>query len=90
MVNMEIVLEKELELERQGFRRTRRWIGDASRVADPKWYQTKINKVLEIRGNLEETSPVVESKPRQETLRSTLTRFLNLPPTRHQPAKSKA
>ena len=90
MVNMEIVLEKELELERQGFRRTRRWIGDASQVADPKWYQTKINKVLEIRGNLEETSPLAESKPRQETLRSTLTRFLNLPYTRHQPAKSRA
>ena len=90
MVNMEIVLEKELELERQGFRRTRRWIGDASRVADSKWYQTKVSQVHEIRANPEETSPIVESKPHQETLRSTLTQFLNQLYTRRQPAKSEA
>jgi hypothetical protein len=34
MINMYNVLEKELELESQGIRRTRRWIGDDSRVID--------------------------------------------------------
>lgn len=39
IINLYNGLEKELDLERKGVRRTRRWIGDDSRVTDDGWYQ---------------------------------------------------
>lgn len=39
MINMNLNIEKELELEHQGFRRTRRFIGDGSQATDARWYQ---------------------------------------------------
>lgn len=90
IVNLELVLEKELELERQGFRRTRRWIGDASRDTDPRWYQTKVNQVSKSRHSIGLTNQVVENKSSQGSLRLSLTRFLSLPNYRRQPAKNEA
>jgi hypothetical protein len=90
IVNLNIVLEKELELERQGMRRTRRWIGDASQVTDARWYQTKLSRFSGIKHNLEEVSRVAETKPRREAPSSILNRLFNLPSTSRQPAGSES
>lgn len=90
MVNLEMSVRRELELEPQGFRRTRRWIGDAKEVSDPKWYQAKVSQISETMQSLNETNWAAETKPRIEPIRSTLNRFLNLPFSRRQPARSKA
>jgi hypothetical protein len=47
MTNTILILEKELELEHQGMRRTRRYIGDAPQVSDPRWYQRQVTPVSE-------------------------------------------
>ncbi|MCU0485258.1 MAG: hypothetical protein MUC85_04020 [Anaerolineales bacterium] len=39
MINLNVVLEHELELERLGFSRTSRWIGNRNRAADESWYR---------------------------------------------------
>ena len=39
MINMNIVLDKELGLENLGFSRTSRWIGNRNRAADDGWYR---------------------------------------------------
>jgi len=88
IVNLNNVVEKELELERQGFRRTRRWIGDASQVTDAKWYQAKVSKVSGATHNLDEVSQVAEIKPRRKVNSSFLARLSNLFSTR-QPISSK-
>ena len=69
IANLNISVERELELERHGFRRTRRWIGDASQVSDPKWYQASARKVAENGRNSAKVSRVLESRPRREARR---------------------
>jgi hypothetical protein len=88
IVNMILVLEKELELERQGLRRTRRWIGDVSQVTDARWYQGEVSRVSETKPYLGEVGRVAETKPRREAPRSILARLLHLPRTRRQPARN--
>ena len=85
MVNMIIVLEKELEMERQGLRRTRRYIGDASQVADPRWYQRDINRAAESKLNLGEVRQVEDSEPCREPFRSRLARLFHLPRLYREP-----
>ena len=87
IINLNMVIEKELEMERQGNRRTRRWIGDASQVADSRWYQARVNRVSKDTYNLGEIGKVEEIKPHQDPRPSIITRLLNLPYTRRQPAK---
>lgn len=87
IVNLEMSLRREIELEPQGFRRTRRWIGDADGVADPNWYQAKTSKIAETRRTLEDNHQVAET---ELPIRSALNRFFNLSFTRRQPARSKA
>jgi hypothetical protein len=86
IVNLTIVLEKELELERQGLPRTRRWIGDVSRVADSRWYQAKTTQVSGTGHSLEEVSRMKVAQPERESHSSILTRLLNLRSARRQPA----
>lgn len=88
MVNLNIVLEKELELERQGFRRTRRWIGDASSNTNPNWYEAKASRVPTTRHNVDQIIQLADTKPHREANRSILARIFNLPYTNQQPAKS--
>jgi len=90
IVNLEMNLRKELELESRGYRRTRRWIGDAEGISDPNWYQAKVSRIPGNGSSLGESSRMVESKPRLEPIRSALIRFFSLPITRRQPARSKA
>ena len=85
-VNMILVLEKELELERQGFRRTRRWIGDASQVADARWYRGETSQVSKTNHHLGKVSSVAETKSRRKAQRSVLARLLHLPRTGRQTA----
>jgi hypothetical protein len=88
IVNLNIVIEKELELERQGYRRTRRWLGDAGRDADSGWYQAKVSQVSEAGHDQNERSRVVETKPTLESHRSILNRFSLPQYNRRRPAKS--
>ena len=83
IINMNILMEKELELERQGtLRRTRRWIGDASQVTDDRWYRRKVKRIPQNRSDLDEISRAAESKPRRKARHP-------LPPrARRQPACS--
>jgi hypothetical protein len=90
IVNLEMNLRKELELESQGYRRTRRWIGDAEGITDPNWYQAKASRISANGTFPGESSRVVEPKPRMEPIRSAVIRFFSLPMTRRQPARSKA
>jgi len=78
-VNMIIGLEKELELERQGQPRTRRWIGDNRRVVDERWYRSQTVRTPEIGQEPCEGSQVVETGSRRETYRSALARLLRRP-----------
>jgi hypothetical protein len=85
-VNMILTLEKELELERKGLRRTRRWIGDACQVTDARWYQGELGPVSKTNHFLGKVSPAGETKSRREPRRSILARLWPLPRTRRQPA----
>jgi hypothetical protein len=86
IVNLNLILEKELELERQGLRRTRRWIGDACQVTDARWYQGEVGPISATNHYLSEVGRVAGTKPRGEARRSILARLLDSPRTRRQPA----
>jgi len=89
IINLNNVVEKELELERQGFRRTRRWIGDASQVGDEKLYQTKLNQVAIYKDKLNKIKSGAEVTPSRQARTSFLERISNLFSTPRQPASSK-
>jgi len=86
MVNLINIVEKELELERQGHRRTNHWIGAASRVTDARWFQRVIHQISaeQYQG---EVSRVSVSTP-CEAQKSTLEQPQRVTRTRHQPACS--
>ena len=84
--NMILTLEKELELERNGLRRTRRWIGDASQVTDERWYRGTARQLSVTGGGPGEVSRTVETNPCPEARRSILARLFTLRPGRTQPA----
>ena len=85
MINMYTVLEKELELESQGIRRTRRWIGDDSRVIDGGWYQGKQSLISEHTLDLGEVNRASKFLPGLKTNRSMMGRLLYLLRNRRQP-----
>ena len=85
-VNMIVTLEKELELERQGLRRTRRWIGDASPVTDERWYRGRAGQAAMTGNGLGEVSRAADANPCPDERRSILARLLDLRPNRPQPA----
>ena len=89
IINLNNVLEKELDLESQGFRRTRRWIGDASQVGDEKLYQTNLNQVAIYKDKLNKIKNASEIAPSQQTRSSFLGRLSNLYNTPHQTVSSK-
>ena len=47
MINLNNHVERELFLEKKGFRRTRRWIGDHPQAEENGWYQSKLSAVSE-------------------------------------------
>ena len=90
IVNLNNNIEKELELERQGMRRTRRWIGDANQAADARWYQARAYRISSSKRNLDEVSRVAKKQPHREAQGSILDRLSGLMNTRRQPAGSKS
>jgi hypothetical protein len=82
-------IHKDVELERQGMRRTRRWMGDTTQDTDIRWYQARAYRLTESKPNLDEFSQMVEDQPPRDAFSSILTRFSNLPNSRHQPIGSK-
>ena len=89
IINLNNIVEKELELETQGFRRTRRWIGDASQVGDEKMYQTKLNQVAIYKDKLNKIKSTSEVTLYRQRHTSFLERLSNLISTPRQPASSK-
>lgn len=89
IINLNNIVEKELEMESQGFRRTRRWIGDASQVADEKMYQTKLNQFAVYKDNLNKIKSASESSASRQAHTSFLGQLSNLFSTPRQPANSK-
>ncbi len=85
MVNMIMILERELELEHQGLRRTRRWVGDVSQVTDARWYRGAAGLVSEISEHKGEVSRDVETKPGCEARRRTPARLPRWARTRRKP-----
>ena len=73
IINLNMIVEKELELEKQGLRRTRRWIGDSVQAMDNGWYKTKLNKV----GIVRDFNKGMEVDPCKEPQTSILTRLLS-------------
>ena len=89
IINLNNIVEKELELEGQGFRRTRRYIGDASQVGDEKLYQTKLNQVAiykEKLNNIKSASEVTSSRQLRPSISERLSNLLSAP---RQTASSK-
>lgn len=87
MVNLNVAVERELELERSGQRRTRRWIGDAPRDADPGWYKAKVSQVP-ASDNRYNGSNQIEKGAEGRT--SFLNRLFQFPIIRRQAVKSEA
>lgn len=77
MVNMILRMEKELEMERPGQRRARRFPGDAAPVA--RWYQGKNGRVVE-------SDRAVAGKPGREPRRSLLGRLFHRSRPHREPA----
>lgn len=84
--NMLVVLEKELEWERQGNRRTRRYIGDNRQVIDARWYQAQQIRIEEPGFSPAEENLAAQIESRQQAHSTIFSRLLHLPRTRHQPA----
>ena len=89
-INLINDIQKEVELERQGMLRIRRWIGGEIRVNDERWYQARAYRLPESKTNLDEASPMTEDQPRRKTFGSILTRFSNLLSSRRYPIGSKS
>ena len=89
IINLNNIVEKELELERQGFRRTRRWIGDASQVGDERMYQINLDQVAIYKDNLDKIKSRSESTPSRQSRTSFLGRLSNLFAAPRQAASSK-
>jgi hypothetical protein len=78
MVNLNLMIEKELHLERQGQPRTRRWIGDANHIANDRWYQAKPNRASATRDQLSDPQYMVETQPRWQEPNPILARISSL------------
>lgn len=90
MVNLNVAVERELELEQNGQRRTRRWIGDTPRDADPGWYQAKVSQIPVSGYTQNGSSQIEKSSRRSETRNSFLSRLFQFPNIRRQIAKIEA
>ena len=89
IINLNNIVEKELEMEGQGFRRTRRYIGDASQVGDERMYQAKLDQVAIYKNNLNKIKSSSESAPSQQSQTSFLGRLSNLIPAPRQAVRSR-
>ena len=90
MVNLNVAVERELELERSGQRRTRRWMGDTPRDADPGWNKVKVSQVPGPVYRQNGSSQIKKSRTRNESQNSFLNRLFQIPNLRRQAIKNEA
>ena len=90
IVNLNNNIERELELENQGMRRTRRWIGDATQAADERWYQARAFRVSSSKPKLDQVSQMTNDQTYYQSQRSVLDLISSLFKTRRQPIGSKS
>lgn len=90
MVNLNVAVERELELERSGQRRTRRWMGDTPRDADPGWNKVKLSQVRGSVYRQNGSSKIESSSRRSEKQSSFVNRLFQFPIIRRQAVKSEA
>jgi hypothetical protein len=89
IINLNMNIEKELTMEDQGYRRTRRWIGDAQ-VSDTRWYQRKSPSTSATYQNQDESKQLTNDRNPQKGLNTLLSQFFSLPSTRRQSASSES
>jgi hypothetical protein len=90
LVNLNMKVERELELEREGFRRTRRWIGDANQVKDLRWYRREMRRISGTDKDQAEVNQMTKNQSLPQVITSFLSRIFNLPSTRQQTVRSKS
>lgn len=88
IVNLNNNIDKELKLENQGMRRTRRWISDATQVADERWYQARALRNSSSKPKLDQVSQMKKDQTHYESQSSVLDRLSSLFNTRRQPLRS--
>ena len=88
IVQLNLMVDKELELEHQGQPRTRRWIGDANQAADASWYQRRIDRVPATLNYNNDAILMAEAKPQLNIANGILQSLGNLFNTRRQSARS--
>ena len=71
-------IHKDVELERQGITRMRRWTGDTSLFSGNRGYQARAHQIRNTNSNLGEINQMVETQPLREAFNSIITRFSNL------------
>ena len=89
VVNLNNNIAKELEMERGGTRRTRRWIGDAAQVSDNRWYQAKATRRQKPEVSQAEASQVAQGQTRRQPSSPFMARFSSLFGSRRLPIGSK-
>ena len=87
MVNLNVAVERELELERSGQSRNRRWIGDTPRDADAGWQKAKVGRVPGPVYRQNGSSQIELSSERRSSI---LNRFFQMPIMRRQAVKGEA
>ena len=90
IVNLNVAVERELELEQGGQSRTRRWIGDIPRDADPGWHKPKMRQVPAPVYRQNGSSQIEMGGSRSGLAISFLNRFFQMPSLRRQAVKSEA
>jgi hypothetical protein len=83
-------IHKDVELERQGMTRIRRWTGDTRQVTGNRKFQASAYKIQNTNSNLDEIGHMKEIQPRREAFNSILTRFSNLLTTPHNSVGNKS
>lgn len=61
IVNMLNNIEKEVDLERQGMLRIKRFAGNTSQITDDRWYQARAHRIPKSKANLDDVSQMGET-----------------------------
>ena len=90
IVNLNNNIDRELELENEGMRRTRRWIGDATQTGDERWYQARAFQISSSKPQLDQVSQMTKDQTAYQSQRSVLDLLSGLFKTQRQPLGSKS
>ena len=84
MVNMIVMLEKELEGEQHGLRRSARYVGNLRQMSDLRWHRGEVRTAAEPRQLLDAGGPEAAIETRLQAHRSLLSRLFHQPRAHHQ------